>query len=152
MKSLVPCLLLLCLACSFAQEGTALRDDRTRLAAPDKMIVKPTQTAAEAKAQLHAIPPREKVQKAQTDTDPAWIANGRDKLPKLQRVCGTTDNVRAVFFDATGAKVAEVSDVFHRHTDVNKLLGKGDFTFQFYDKDGKLLKSTGELKEAVRLK
>ena len=49
------------------------------------------------------------------------------------------DDVRAVFFDAKGAKVAEVSDVFHKHTDVNQLLGKGDFTFQFYDKDGKQL-------------
>jgi hypothetical protein len=115
-------------------------------------VKKPTQTPVEAKAQQHVIPPAERVQKAQTAADPAWIANGKDKLPKLQRVCGTTDNVRADFFDAKGTKVAEVKDVFHQHTEVNKLLGAGEFTFQFYDKDGKLLKSTGELKEAVRLK
>lgn len=134
MKSRVLCLLLLCCACPSARAETI---------EPEKSPpAKPTQTAAEAKAQLHVIPPGEKVRKAQTDDDPAWIANGRDKLPKLQRVCGTTDNVRAVFFDAKGAKVA----------DVNRLLGKGDFTFQFYDKDGKLLESTGELKDAVRLK
>ena len=130
MKPPVPCLLLLCLSCSSAQEGTALRGNKTRLAVPDKMIAKPMQTAAEAKAQLHVIPPGEKVQKAQTDADPAWIANGKDKLPKLQRVCGTADNVRAVFFDAKGAKVAEVSDVFHRHTDVNKLLRLGKSAMQ----------------------
>ncbi len=118
----------------------------------DEPAKAPTQTPAEAKAQLHVIPPGEKVQKAQTAADPAWIANGKDKLPKLQRVCGTTDNLRAVFFDMKGVQVAEIKDVFHQHTDVNKLLGAGEFTFQFYDKDGKLLKSTGELKEAVRLK
>ena len=118
----------------------------------EEPVKQPTQTPAEAKAQLHVIPPGEKVQKAQTATDPAWIANGKDKLPKLQRVCSTTDNVRAVFFDMKGVQVAEVKDVFHQHTDVNKLLGAGEFTFQFYDKDGNLLKSTGELKEAVRLK
>jgi len=113
---------------------------------------KPTQTPAEAKAQMHVIPPGERVQKAQSAADPAWIANGKDKLPKLQRVCGTTDHVRAVFYDAKGTKVAEVKDVFRQHTDVNKLLGAGDFTFEFYDKEGRLLKSTGELKQAVRLK
>ncbi len=121
-------------------------------AAAEEPVKKPKQTPAEAKAQQHVIPPGEKVQKAQTAADPAWIANGKDKLPKLQRVCGTTDNVRAVFFDMKGVKVAEIKDVFHEHTDVNKLLGAGEFTFQFYDKDGNLLKSTGELKEAVRLK
>ncbi|MBL9176696.1 MAG: hypothetical protein JNM65_01460 [Verrucomicrobiaceae bacterium] len=113
---------------------------------------KPTQTPAGAKAQMHVIPPGKRVRKAQTAADPAWIANGKDKLPKLQRVCGTTDNVRAVFYDAKGVKAAEIKDVFHQHTDVNKLLGTGDFTFEFYDKEGRLLKSTGELKQAVRLK
>ncbi len=118
----------------------------------EEPVKKPTQTPAEAKAQQHVIPPGEKVQKAQTAADPAWIANGKDKMPKLQRVCGTTENVCAVFFDMKGDKVAEVKDVFHQHTDVNKLLGAGEFTFQFYDKEGNLLKSTGELKKAVRLK
>jgi len=113
---------------------------------------KPTQTPAGAKAQMHVIPPGERVRKARTAAAPAWIANGKDKLPKLQRVCGTTDNVRAVFYDAKGVKAAEIKDVFHQHTDVNKLLGAGDFTFKFYDKEGRLLKSTGELKQAVRLK
>jgi hypothetical protein len=32
-----------------------------------------------------------------------------------------------VLFDAEGTKVAEIKDVFQQHTDVNKLLGAGEF-------------------------
>ena len=113
---------------------------------------KATQTSTDVKRPLHAIPSGEQVKKAQSNADPAWIVNGKDKLPKLQRVCGTTDNVRAVFIDQQANKVGEVIDVFRQHTDVNKLLGKGEFTLQFYDKDGTLLNSTAEFKQSVILK
>ncbi len=51
-----------------------------------------------------------------------------------------------------GNPVAEVRDVFQNRTDLNQLCGPCEFRIDFFDGDGKPLKSTGEIKEAARLK
>jgi len=63
----------------------------------------------------------------------------KNKLPKLRRVLGTTDEVRAVFRDTGGKQLAEVRGRAPRRTDVNELVGAGDVRIEFYDKDGKRL-------------
>ncbi len=83
---------------------------------------------------------------------PAWIVNGANKLPKLKRILTGNDIVRAVFTDAKGKNVAEISDVLHAHTDLNTLLGRGDYTLTFYDENGKVIPLPEEFKSAVRIK
>jgi len=92
------------------------------------------------------------IRKDAAANEPAWIVNGNNKLPKIQRVLGTTDNVRAVFRDTSGRQLAEVRDLFHQHTDVNKLVPAGDVRIEFYDQEGKLILQTSDLKDAVKIK
>jgi hypothetical protein len=83
---------------------------------------------------------------------PAWIINGMNKMPKLERLLATTDGVRVIVRKLDGKVAAEVSDVFGRHTDLNQLVGTGEYRLEFYAKDGKRIALTKEVGEVLRLK
>jgi hypothetical protein len=84
--------------------------------------------------------------------EPAWIVNGMNKMPKLQRLLGTTENVRAVVRDTQGKEITEIQDVFHKHTDLNQLVGTGAYRLEFFDAASQRIKLTQEVGDTVHLK
>jgi hypothetical protein len=92
------------------------------------------------------------IRKSTHPDDPGWIVNGKDKIPKLQRLLITTENVRAVVSDLEGKQLAEIKDVFHKRTNLNSLLGPGQYQLQFFDKDNRPIKLSQEVAEILRLK
>jgi hypothetical protein len=90
--------------------------------------------------------------KSDDPRDPAWIINGNNKIPKLQRLLGTTDNVRVVVRDVQGKQVLEIKDVFRKRSNLNELVPHGEYRLEFFDKDGKTIKLTQEVGEILRLK
>ncbi len=92
------------------------------------------------------------IRKSDDPRDPAWIVNGNNKIPKLQRLLGTTVNVRVVVRDLQGKQVAEIRDVFSKRTNLNELVGQGEYRLEFYDKDGQRIKLTQEVADSLRLK
>jgi len=83
---------------------------------------------------------------------PAWIINGNNKMTKLQRLLGTTENVKVVVRDLTGKQVLEVQDLCNRRTNLNELLPRGEYRLDFFDKDGKPIALTADIRETLRLK
>lgn len=84
--------------------------------------------------------------------DPALLINGKSKFAKLGRLLGTRDNVKLVAFDMAGKQVLVVEEVFHKRTDLNKLLPAGNYRLHLLDKDGRRIKMTMDVPEVVRLR
>lgn len=84
--------------------------------------------------------------------DPAWVVNGTNKVLKLRRLIAPHEDVRVIIRDVNGKPVAEVRDILHKQTDLNKLLGPGEFHLEFLDTDGNPIKLTQEVGSIVRLK
>ncbi len=100
-----------------------------------------------------ATPPSTPIAGKQAEaSDPAWIINGVNKMPKLTRLLGTTENVRVVVHNLEGKQVGEIRDVFRRHTDLVKAVGPGQYRLEFYDSQGQRIKLTQEVGEVLRLK
>ncbi len=68
---------------------------------------------------------------------PAWLVNGKDKLPKLRKLVAGHDPVKAVFKSSAGTEVLTIEDIIHKHSDLNKLLDRGEYVVTFYDENGK---------------
>lgn len=83
---------------------------------------------------------------------PAWVVNGTNKLPKLNRVLDGYDVVKCVIADSKGKEVLVIEDVLHKHSDLNALLERGDYSITFYDEKGKKIKLPEEFKSMVRIK
>jgi hypothetical protein len=83
---------------------------------------------------------------------PALLINGKSKFAKLERLLETRDGVRLVAWNLDGRQVLEIEDVFNRRTDLNALLGPGQFRLHFLDRTGQRLKMTLDVPEVVRLK
>jgi hypothetical protein len=84
--------------------------------------------------------------------DAAWIVNGANKLPKLKRLLGNREFVRAVVRDSDGTIIREIDDILNRHTDLNQLLGAGQFDLKFFDRKGQQIELTQTVADKVRLK
>lgn len=84
--------------------------------------------------------------------EPAWIINGQNKLPKLKRLVGDNDFVRVLVRNLKGDQVAEIRDVLHLNTDLNRLVGPGEYRLEFFDRQGKRIKLTLEVGEVLKLK
>jgi len=82
----------------------------------------------------------------------AWIVNGANKLPKLKRLVGDNDFVRVVVQDLDGKTVAEFDDILNRRTDLNQLVGAGQFRLQFFNREGRAIDLTQPVGEILRLK
>jgi hypothetical protein len=82
----------------------------------------------------------------------ALLINGKSKFAKLERLLATTGPVRLVAFDMSGKQVLEIEDVFHKRTDLNSLLGSGEFRLHFLGQDGQRIKMTMDVPDVVRLK
>lgn len=82
----------------------------------------------------------------------ALLINGKSKFAKLERLLATTGPVRLVAFDMGGKQILEIDDVFHKRTDLNSLLGSGEFRLHFLGEDGQRIKMTMEVPDVVRLK
>jgi hypothetical protein len=89
---------------------------------------------------------------AAADAEPAWIVNGRNKLPKLSRLVAPHEKVRVEAYDMAGKKLFERDDVLHRRTDLNAELKAGEFRLKFFAPDGKPIKLTQEVGEILLLK
>ena len=83
---------------------------------------------------------------------PAWLVNGKDKLPKLKRLMGDSENVKAVFSDAEGKVLLELEDVLNKHSDLNASLERGEYKVVFYDESGKVIELPEEFSDMVRIK
>ncbi len=110
------------------------------------------QDSTESRSTTGPVKPSSNSRKDAGLDEPAWIVNGNNKMPKLERLLATTENVRVVVLGLDGEQIAEIKDVFHQHTDLNKVVGSGQFRLEFYDKDGKPIKKTMEVGEILRLK
>ncbi len=82
----------------------------------------------------------------------ALVINGKSKFAKLERLLATTEPVRLVAFDMSGRQILEIEDVFHKRTELNSLLGSGEFRLHFLGKDGQRLKMTMDVPDVVRLR
>jgi hypothetical protein len=100
-----------------------------------------------AAADPHAAP-----KPAGADAAPAWIINGRDKLPKLTRLVAPHAKVRVEAYDLAGKKLFERDDVLHRRTDLNAELKPGEFRLKYFAPDGKQITLTQEVGEVLLLK
>jgi len=83
---------------------------------------------------------------------PAWIVNGKNKLPKLTRLVAPHEKVRVEAFDLAGKKLFERDDVLHRRTDLNAELKPGEFRLKFFAPDGREITLTQEVGEILLLK
>jgi hypothetical protein len=83
---------------------------------------------------------------------PVWMINGKDKLPKVQRLLGTTENVRVVVRDLNGKQVLEIRDVFHHRNDLNKMLPRGEYRLEFFDKNDKPIPIIADVSDILRLR
>ncbi len=84
--------------------------------------------------------------------EPALLINGKSKFAKLERLLATTEPVRLVAFDMSGKQILEIEDVFRKRTELNSLLGSGEFRLQFLSKDGQRIKMTMDVPDVVKLK
>ena len=89
---------------------------------------------------------------AAADAEPAWIVNGKNKLPKLMRLVAPHEKVRVEAYDLAGKKLFERDDVLHRRTDLNAELKAGEFRLKFFAPDGKQITLTQEVGEVLLLK
>jgi hypothetical protein len=99
-----------------------------------------------------ASPAPSAAKKPATPDEAAWIVNGANKLPKLKRLVGNHEFVRAIIRDSDGKIVHEIDDILNRHTDLNQLLGAGQFDLKFVDRDGRQIELTQPVGDKVRLK
>ncbi|MFZ1633261.1 MAG: hypothetical protein WAT43_05250 [Chitinophagales bacterium] len=83
---------------------------------------------------------------------PAWVVNGTNKLPKLERIMRGHDTVKAVVLDGSGKVLLEIEDVLNKHTDLNELLERGEYAMKFYDADGTEIPLPEEFNSSVRIK
>lgn len=83
---------------------------------------------------------------------PAWMVNGNNKMPKLKRILGDQDYVKAVFTDLKGNTILEVEDILNKHSDLNEALERGEYKVTFYDKSGQVIEIPEEFSDSVRIK
>ena len=84
--------------------------------------------------------------------EPAWTINGKNKMPKLLRLLGTKENVCVIVYDIEDKQVAEIRDVLHQQTDLNQLVGPGQYRLKFLDENGNPIRLTQEVADVLRLK
>lgn len=83
---------------------------------------------------------------------PAWMVNGNNKMPKLKRILGDRDYVKAVFSDLNGNKILEIEDILNKHSDLNEALERGEYIVTFFDKEGNKIDIPEEFSDSVRIK
>lgn len=103
-------------------------------------------------ARLWFAAPQASAPVAGKPVSPAWIVNGKNKLPKLLRLLGTDDAVRVEAHDLDGKKLWELDDICHRATDLNQHLKSGEYTLKFFGRDGKQITLTQEVGEVLKIK
>jgi myo-inositol-hexaphosphate 3-phosphohydrolase len=84
--------------------------------------------------------------------EPTWIINGKNKMPKLRQLLGTTENVCVIVYDLEDKQVAEIRDMLDQQTDLNKLVGTGQNRLKFLDENGNPIRLTQEVANVLRLK
>lgn len=82
----------------------------------------------------------------------SYIVNGNDKLPKLKRLYGENTVLTLVAYDLSGTELLRIEDVYHKTTNLNELLGVGEYKLLFYDESGALLTPSQEVDDIVELK
>jgi len=82
----------------------------------------------------------------------SYIVNGKDKLPKLKRLYGEDTVLTLVAHDLAGNELLRVEDVYHTATNLNELLGAGEYKILFYDASGALLSPSQEVGGTLILK
>lgn len=81
-----------------------------------------------------------------------YIVNGKDKLPKLMRLYGEDTILTLVAYDLEDNELLRIEDVYHKNTNLNELLGAGEYKLLFYDDNGTLLTPSQEVGEILILK
>ncbi|MBV6396256.1 MAG: hypothetical protein HFACDABA_01854 [Anaerolineales bacterium] len=82
----------------------------------------------------------------------SYIVNGNDKLPKLMRLYGKQTVLTLVAYDLAGNEILRINDVYHKATNLNELLGAGEYKLLFYDQGGTLLTPNQEVGETLIIK
>ncbi|MFN8386695.1 MAG: alpha/beta hydrolase [Anaerolineales bacterium] len=86
------------------------------------------------------------------DGNYSYIVNGNDKLPKLKRLFGEDTVLTLVVQDLAGNELLRIEDVYRKTTNLNELLGAGEYKALFYDETGALLTPSQEVDDILTLK
>ena len=84
--------------------------------------------------------------------DPAWWLGPNNKLPKVVRLVAPHTTVKAVFKDLSGKPVIAIDDILRRHTNLDQLLGPGDYLVDFLDPAGNKIKLTLDVDTTLTVK
>ncbi|MCC6568136.1 MAG: hypothetical protein IT315_02750, partial [Anaerolineales bacterium] len=86
------------------------------------------------------------------DGNYSYVVNGNDKLPKLKRLFGEGTVLTLVVQDLAGNELLRIGDVYRKTTNLNELLGAGEYKALFYDETGALLTPSQEVDDILTLK
>ncbi len=90
---------------------------------------------------------------ATDDADaPAWIVNGRDRMPKLLKFLGDDRYIKMEIIDHNKKVILTMEDIMHKHTDLNELVTPGKYCIRFYEQSGELIDTSRIIPEMVKIR